>query len=805
MPLQLDGKYLLRRVLGVGGMGRTYLAQDKRFSGTNNENCVLKEINGDQMHDANARQLLKREAGRLLSLRHPGIPAYRDFLEQQIGEHTYWYLVQQLIEGESLREQGETKGPTPVQTCLLQMLEVLVILDYLHTLKDPQTGQLTPLIHLDLKPDNIMQRKGDGRIFLIDFGVAAQVHLTQIATHGAKASVSGYTPGFAPFEQTMGFAAPASDLYAWAMTFLVQVTGQHPAKLFDPLRESFGYDTYVTLSADLSALLEACLSVQVKKRPQTAREVIRQLRRVDEFHQMPQAMRADLHWMWEQLGTHPTEERQGSIPSGELALAQAQPSQAGQTIAYAEAWQPNTPRLPTGVPPKPETEPEPEPSLGSQAPPITLGRDAQASSTRGWLAWFATAALMGTLFTAVAVWLKPSPKEQPGVIPPKQTRLTTQKEKKEPQRVRPLKRKPPQTPKPKPTHPLQGTQPKRQRKRKLRNKHKKRFPKRPPTRHKKRLRRTRITSKQSQKRKQLLQRLALLSGHRSYKAEAKVIRELGKLGPAAASAVPAIIQRLEARFLNWSLFREGCVALGRIATPKAIQWLREEIGRPSRQKWKKAVEGLYYAGRQGRVAIPALKRLLQEVGKRDRLIVWKTLAKLDPASKAKMKRTAKLYMAESSASLKQYGFAMLLMLDPLPASSLKQLKQGASSQDASLRYAIAKAMKYARPSHPEIRKLLFQLLHDPKYTVRRAIMISLYNRRLVGPMYVTQVLKQLQVDTSTSFPSYASGYLSKTCKMRKHLTPKNHQLLQRIYNERTRALRGHRFSLKAVLKKCTPK
>jgi serine/threonine protein kinase len=276
--LLLGQHYRLLECLGEGGMGRTYLARDLRFVDTANELCVIKELKSTLDGATLPTELFRREASRLLDLRHTGIPAYRDFFwarfEKSLETHPRHFLVQQYIKGHSLQSRLDDVGPLPLQEALRLMKEVLLILQYLHERNDPETGKPTPLLHLDIKPDNLMQRESDGRIFLIDFGIAAQLTTTWRATHGAKASIHGYTPGFAPFEQTMGYAAPASDLYAWAMTFLVVLTNQSPLELFDPIEQSSRFREFITLPDPIADIFDRTLTVQIKERVQSARELL---------------------------------------------------------------------------------------------------------------------------------------------------------------------------------------------------------------------------------------------------------------------------------------------------------------------------------------------------------------------------------------------------------------------------------------------------------------------------------------------------------------------------------------------------
>ena len=323
-PKLIDRKYRLLKTLGQGGVGRTYLAQDIRFAGTPDEFCVVKELLESMDENEQSVRLLKREAGRLLNIRNPGIPSFRDFIHESFGENnTRWFLVQQYVNGKSLQNHIDQSGPLPIEQVMLWMVEVLKILDYLHNLKNAHTGEIEPLMHLDLKPDNMMIRESDGQIFVIDFGLAAQVNMTVLPSQGARASIHGFTPGFAPFEQTVGYAAPGSDLYSWAMTFLVAVTGCSPMQLVNPIEQTVYFEDHITLSTKLGDILKQTLSIQLKQRPADAMSLLRALSATDEFKQLFASSdfiipENDTHSLNED-GSEDKPKQSGGIPTGVIA------------------------------------------------------------------------------------------------------------------------------------------------------------------------------------------------------------------------------------------------------------------------------------------------------------------------------------------------------------------------------------------------------------------------------------------------------------------------------------------------------
>lgn len=208
----LQSRYEIHKVLGVGGMGAVYLAQDLRFTGISRW-CALKEMISTTP-DPHVRRLavqsFMREANLLVQLRHPGIPQIYDFFSESVRS----YLVMEYVEGSNLEEVLEnTAGMLKEDTVLDWALQVCDVLIYLH-------NQNPPIIFRDLKPSNIMLRSND-KIALIDFGIAKAFEA------GQKGTMIG-TEGYSPPEQYKGVADPRGDIYALAATLHHLLTKRDP-------------------------------------------------------------------------------------------------------------------------------------------------------------------------------------------------------------------------------------------------------------------------------------------------------------------------------------------------------------------------------------------------------------------------------------------------------------------------------------------------------------------------------------------------------------------------------------------------
>jgi serine/threonine protein kinase len=268
----LKGRYKIIRILGTGGMGQTYIAEDTQESA--NTPCVVKlfkPASNDTNFLVTARRLFNTEAETLKKLQHPQIPRFLDYFEH----NQQFYLVQEYIDGHSLRAEMPL-GMRWSQSQTIEILEdLLPILDYIHSLG---------VIHRDIKPDNIIRRK-DGKLVLIDFGAVKQI----AASYGGANTQQGQssltvgigTPGYMPTEQSRGKPRPCSDLYALGMVCIRGLTGLVPTQLQEDEDGEVIWRSHSRVSNDLAHILTNLVRYHFKQRYQSAKQVLEELRDIN--------------------------------------------------------------------------------------------------------------------------------------------------------------------------------------------------------------------------------------------------------------------------------------------------------------------------------------------------------------------------------------------------------------------------------------------------------------------------------------------------------------------------------------------
>ncbi len=256
MPLKpgdiLRTRYRVKRIIGQGGMGSIYLADDTRLEG---RLCALKEVEHDRSLpeelNKQAREQFLREATVLARLDHQNLPKVSDFFS--IGNRDY--LVMDFVPGKDLRSlmlESKQKGKIlPENDVLAWASQLGDALDYLHS-------QEPPILHRDLKPSNL-KLTPNGLLKLVDFGLVKilasdEVTITILQGRG--------TALYTPLEQYGGdnqHTDARSDVYAFGATLYHLLTNQPPVEARERFLEPDALPSPREFNPDISSRAERAI------------------------------------------------------------------------------------------------------------------------------------------------------------------------------------------------------------------------------------------------------------------------------------------------------------------------------------------------------------------------------------------------------------------------------------------------------------------------------------------------------------------------------------------------------------------
>ena len=272
------GTYRILKKLGQGSFGITYLAEHTALGKkVAIKEFFMKDINSrsddgsitgitDGSLSYNYGQKFKREALNLAKLEHPNIVRVTDCFD----ENSTYYYVMDFIEGENLNDYIKSHTISEDEIAIIK--DVASALTYMHDQHH--------MLHLDLKPGNIMRRASDGHTFLIDFGLSKNYNSDG---HPETSTAIGLgTPGYAPIEQGNqargGEFRPTIDVYALGATFFKILTGETPPAASDVLADEQQLSNKLKqkgISQSVTNLVIEAMEPVAKKRIPTVNEFCR--------------------------------------------------------------------------------------------------------------------------------------------------------------------------------------------------------------------------------------------------------------------------------------------------------------------------------------------------------------------------------------------------------------------------------------------------------------------------------------------------------------------------------------------------
>ena len=367
------GRYVIKRVLGQGGMGAALLAIDNRLD---SKSVVIKELvseNTDPQRLQDDVRNFKREVAMLAHIDHPLVPNVTDHFQEGLR----YFMVQEYVDGETLEQRiDNAKQPLRERDVLIYASQILDVLDYL-------AQQNPPVVHRDIKPANIIIGTKDKRAHLVDFGIAR----ADVVKNARRKQTSALgTPGYAPPEQYQGNADPRSDLYALAATMHHLLTNRDPRN-----HPPFNYPPARTLNPQLSIETERVLARALNND-------------INQRYQSAAAMKQDIdNILLNKFGISINSyllntSGQMSVPDPNLTVRNPLPNQGGT--------QPAMPLTPTSPPTSPvgfnnyqqlppyQNYPQPQPVQPTPIPPIQYTPPTQQGNRRNRNALYLLLALL---------------------------------------------------------------------------------------------------------------------------------------------------------------------------------------------------------------------------------------------------------------------------------------------------------------------------------------------------------------------------------------------------------------------------
>ena len=258
----LVGRYRICKKLGRGGFGETFVARDLHMP--KEPLCVvkhLKPVRNDPQLLETAIRLFNREAEALAELgEHDQIPRLYAYFTQGAD----FYLVQEFIEGKDLSHEMQRRWDAHA-VCKL-IVELMQILEFVHSKR---------VIHRDIKPDNIIRRRRDNKLVLIDFGAIKAIPQTAMQGTGMmSASLVLGSIGYMAPEQGLGKPQFASDIYSVGMMAIQALTGKHPRELEEDPRGEVVWRNLLDFHSELLSVIEQMVKYVHRERYGSAREVL---------------------------------------------------------------------------------------------------------------------------------------------------------------------------------------------------------------------------------------------------------------------------------------------------------------------------------------------------------------------------------------------------------------------------------------------------------------------------------------------------------------------------------------------------
>ena len=248
---KLNDRYSVVSVLGRGGMGVVYKAEDEQTDRV----VAIKMLHAHKVADSEALKRFNREARTVAQVNHHNIVKLFDFGMSKQGQP---FIVMDFINGHSLKDELEEKGALPFDRASKIFEQVLDALEFAHSLD---------VVHRDLKPENIIlstEEKSEDQVRIVDFGLSKLKETDPFGEDVYQITKAGDVCGSPPYmspEQCLSNSVvdPRSDIYSMAICVYETLSANLPykAKSAIEMMDCHLYGTPIPFS-EASPELEAC-------------------------------------------------------------------------------------------------------------------------------------------------------------------------------------------------------------------------------------------------------------------------------------------------------------------------------------------------------------------------------------------------------------------------------------------------------------------------------------------------------------------------------------------------------------------
>src|SRR5262245_7188487 len=202
------GEYLIKRLIGEGGMGKVYEAEER----LSKRRVALKVLRPELTRTEDGRRLFLNEMQILAHLEHPGI--VRSLASMEVDGQLV--MVLEYLSGRTLREELTARDKLPWLEAVDVIVKIAGALGVAH-------AQQPPIVHRDLKPENVMLTE-DGSLKVMDFGIAKVLE----AVHATNTQSIGTLQYMSPEQIDAQTIDARSDLYSLGLMFYEMLCGSPP-------------------------------------------------------------------------------------------------------------------------------------------------------------------------------------------------------------------------------------------------------------------------------------------------------------------------------------------------------------------------------------------------------------------------------------------------------------------------------------------------------------------------------------------------------------------------------------------------